>query len=722
MIAEDKLQEVHILATGTAASASDLAWLEKIRAEGGSGGGIANAIKGHMGAIAAEVGVNAVVAMVAKNGFGLSLSAEQTQRIVDDLIAQGVDSWAKLFDYCLELQGGEGMTLENRGKAADAFVAMLDKAGKAGWFQGAAVDGAVSGLLQNIGASSTSFNKGLDGLEALAANLRADGIRGSVVDGYVSGATVFVDANGNGLRDEGEWSGTTDESGNFVLPNLVAAGKVIAFGGIDIMTGKSFKGVLTAPAGATVVNPLTTLVEAMLSGGHAGTVQQATDAVQQALGLPEELDVLSYDPLAVLADATAGSEAKSAALTVQSAALQVANVITQTAAALHAVSARASLEGTAGAVAGALAGAMASRLANGAGTFDLSSAPALAEVVAAAAAGGGAGLAGQTQQLAQVTAASNKAAAQAATISELAQVAVVAQGAAADALAAGAKAGSLTSAVGSFTGVSLSQQVDSAKPGYIAPGVEAPTVPEPPADPVTPPPSTDGGGGTGTSSKTVWAGQLEGTQSAAARLAADKAAVTLKVDPAYDAFVTLTGFGADDTLQFNSGASALLAVSSAQGNVTLVTNLNGAINQIVLQGVADSEAIIYDAASFNALTVGDIVFTGGSVAPKTTNLDALGGTPAAPQIFNAAASSFSFTDSAARANAVRTYNFGSDDALTFAGGAVPAVSSQNGDVIVSVNNGGTVSSVTLVGVAAQGQIIHDLASFNALSIGDISIA
>jgi hypothetical protein len=45
--------------------------------------------------------------------------------------------------------------------------------------------------------------------------------------GYYSGATVFIDANGNGVRDNGETSTTTDANGRFTLPNK-ATGQIVA--------------------------------------------------------------------------------------------------------------------------------------------------------------------------------------------------------------------------------------------------------------------------------------------------------------------------------------------------------------------------------------------------------------------------------------------------------------------------------------------------------------
>ena len=42
-------------------------------------------------------------------------------------------------------------------------------------------------------------------------------IQGKTIDGYISGATVFVDVNFNQVKDPGEYSATTDTNGVFEL-------------------------------------------------------------------------------------------------------------------------------------------------------------------------------------------------------------------------------------------------------------------------------------------------------------------------------------------------------------------------------------------------------------------------------------------------------------------------------------------------------------------------
>ena len=67
----------------------------------------------------------------------------------------------------------------------------------------------------------------------------ASGASGKVIDGYVGGATIFADLNGDGVLNEGEISTTTDALGNFTLPDIAGFGELIATGGTDIATGKN---------------------------------------------------------------------------------------------------------------------------------------------------------------------------------------------------------------------------------------------------------------------------------------------------------------------------------------------------------------------------------------------------------------------------------------------------------------------------------------------------
>ncbi len=160
------------------------------------------------------------------------------------------------------------------------------------------------------------------GLIIAARDKSTPTMTGKVVDGYISGATVFIDINRNGQPDAGEPTTQSDTQGNFTLPQGVD-GPVVAIGGRDVTTGVDFTGILKAPAGSTVVTPLTTLVaELMQSKGVSLTTAQ--DQVLDAVGLSTlkgKVDLTKLDPVAGSASNTAG------ALDVQKAGVIVATMV-----------------------------------------------------------------------------------------------------------------------------------------------------------------------------------------------------------------------------------------------------------------------------------------------------------------------------------------------------------------------------------------------------------
>lgn len=108
---------------------------------------------------------------------------------------------------------------------------------------------------------------------------------GLAVDGYLSGASALCDTNGNGNADAGETSVTTDASGKFTFTAGCNSGIVVR-GGVSVDTGVLFTGVLKAPAGSSVVTPLTTLLVAGLTQSQ----------IKTALGLPSGTDLQMVDP------------------------------------------------------------------------------------------------------------------------------------------------------------------------------------------------------------------------------------------------------------------------------------------------------------------------------------------------------------------------------------------------------------------------------------------
>ncbi len=136
-------------------------------------------------------------------------------------------------------------------------------------------------------------------------NSAAGMVLGVAVDGYIAGATVFADANGNGIFDPGEVGTTTDNFGSFVLSG--GSGPLVMVGGTDIATGLPFHGLLSAPAGSTVITPLTTLLTLLQAQGVANA-QLAT-----ALVLSSGIDLENFDPVAAAINGSTDGEAVFAA-------------------------------------------------------------------------------------------------------------------------------------------------------------------------------------------------------------------------------------------------------------------------------------------------------------------------------------------------------------------------------------------------------------------------
>jgi len=152
---------------------------------------------------------------------------------------------------------------------------------------------------------------------------RAALLLGWLADGPSRGARIYADRDGNGSPSANEDTGlTSNRYGLLALSPADASAPVIATGGLDTFTSQPNQMVLQAPAGAVVVNPLTTLVQALVHQDGM-TVAAAASAVAQALNLtlslPAGFDLTNFDPLQ-----TSANEG----LPVQIAAVQVASLVT----------------------------------------------------------------------------------------------------------------------------------------------------------------------------------------------------------------------------------------------------------------------------------------------------------------------------------------------------------------------------------------------------------
>ena len=214
--------------------------------------------------------------------------------------------------------------------------------------------------------------------------------------------------------------------------------------------------------------------------------------------------------------------------------------------------------------------------------------------------------------------------------------------------------------------------------------------------------------------------QTPGSAAAPTNYSAAGIQATYQDDANLASYARISGFGANDAIAFASAMQNQVAVSSQGSNVMLTVNNNGVVSSIVLQGVISAGQIVYDVASFNALPVGDIRFNGTEQAQNAT-LDGLGGTLTNPATTDASNGSFVFTDDALLPSVVRISGFGANDSLrlTSTSASAVSVSSAGGNASFIVNQGGTISSITLLGVVPSGGIVYDVNSFNALPIGNV---
>ncbi len=159
-----------------------------------------------------------------------------------------------------------------------------------GKFSGVTVSLAVAALL-GLSACSSSSGGGDDDTTTSATSASYSG---TGIDGLIVGATVCIDVNQNNACDAGEPSALTDERGKFTIASTTATGPLLLVGGTDLSTGAAFTGSLKAPAGSTVVTPLTSAIQSLVEKGK--TPSEAERDVKTALGVPSDVNVTQFDP------------------------------------------------------------------------------------------------------------------------------------------------------------------------------------------------------------------------------------------------------------------------------------------------------------------------------------------------------------------------------------------------------------------------------------------
>jgi hypothetical protein len=149
--------------------------------------------------------------------------------------------------------------------------------------------------------SSTTAGVGSGGTGTLAK------ISGTVADGYLTNATVFLDKSGNYQQDSGESSTTTDSNGAYTLnidPDDVGKYPIIALAikgiTIDKDTNQTIANsyVLSLPKDSVSVSvknfisPMSSMIREMMETGEYASLQQASDALSAKVGLPVGTEML----------------------------------------------------------------------------------------------------------------------------------------------------------------------------------------------------------------------------------------------------------------------------------------------------------------------------------------------------------------------------------------------------------------------------------------------
>jgi len=156
------------------------------------------------------------------------------------------------------------------------------------------------GLLAGCGGSGTSTTS----------------VSGKVADGYLVGATVFMDKNGNYQLDAGEPSATTDQNGAYTLtvdPADVGKYPIVALATkgvtIDKDTGTAVTSsyvlsmhatsVATSTTGSVsgtvsnFISPMSSQLRTMMDTGTYATMQDAMNALMTQMGLPAGTNMLA---------------------------------------------------------------------------------------------------------------------------------------------------------------------------------------------------------------------------------------------------------------------------------------------------------------------------------------------------------------------------------------------------------------------------------------------
>ncbi|WP_445769447.1 beta strand repeat-containing protein [Rheinheimera sp.] len=146
----------------------------------------------------------------------------------------------------------------------------------------------------------------------------AEAYSGTIVDGYVAGATVFQDLNNNNVLDSGEPNAVTNAVGQFSLAGVVSSANapIKMITGFDIGTNAPIVTTLGAPSGvvgAAIASPLSTITSLASANQPDVSLDNVVARLGSYVGLSgstlQTLSLLTDDPIAKLLSTNSGETA-----------------------------------------------------------------------------------------------------------------------------------------------------------------------------------------------------------------------------------------------------------------------------------------------------------------------------------------------------------------------------------------------------------------------------
>lgn len=161
------------------------------------------------------------------------------------------------------------------------------------WTSSTETSGSENVLIASPGDNSFSISCSGDG-GSRSASTSVEGYRNSngvVVDGYISGASVFIDEDGDWVADTNETQTTSDNDGKFTIK--YSNGNLVSIGGTDLDSQTPLDNFLithklTGHTDFKAITPVTSLAAFMSD----------ESVVNSSLGIDDSIDIYSFDPVA----------------------------------------------------------------------------------------------------------------------------------------------------------------------------------------------------------------------------------------------------------------------------------------------------------------------------------------------------------------------------------------------------------------------------------------